>query len=467
MTSLATALDRRALAGLRERFAGELIVPGDPTYEERRRVWNRMIDRRPVLIARPSSTADAREALLFARERGLPVAIRGGGHNVSGSALVDGGVVVDQSLRRSVRVDPNSRRVEVEPGVLLGELDGATRPHGLAVPIGIYTTTGVAGLALGGGIGWLMGAHGLTCDHLVGAEAVVADGRIVTVTEETEPELLWGLRGGGGNFGIFGRFVFQAVPLADPVLAGIVLYPLEEGERVLRRYRGWAAELGRATTTIVVLRTVLPVATMPAELHGRRVVGVAVCHIGPPADDSRIRRALRSLGTVLFDTVERKPFATHQSLFDPSAPAGHGYYWKSHYLTGLSDELIDRTVELHRRPPTAWSYSLIPQLGGAVADVADGASAYPHRSPAFLININGVAPRPADEAIVAWTREAFDALAAYSTGGVYVNFLGDEGPERVAAAYGPAYARLAALKARWDPENVFRVNQNVRPAPAA
>jgi FAD/FMN-containing dehydrogenase len=468
VTTPTAAFDARALDALRACFAGELILPDDPGYDEHRHIWNRMIDRRPALIARVSSADDARLALLFAREHELPVAIRGGGHNVSGSAMVDGGVVIDHSLRRRVEVDPGTRRVEAEPGAVLGDLDAATAPLGLVVPSGINTTTGLAGLTLGGGIGWLMREHGLTCDHLVEADLITADGELLHVKDETHPELLWGLRGGGGNFGIVTRFVFNAFPLPDPVLAGIVLFSMDEGEAVLRRYRDWIANMGRQTTTIIALRTVLPMPLFPVELHGRRVVGIAICHIGPPDDDEEIRKGLQGLGTVLLDGVARKPFTAHQALFDASVPAGHGYYWKSHFLPGLTDEAIDIAVDHHRRAPQPWSYSLIPHLGGAISDLPDGATAYPHRSPPYLVNINGVDDDPADdETVIAWTRETFDALAPHSTGGVYVNFVGNEGAERVAAAYGAAYDRLAALKAEWDPGNVFRVNQNVRPAPAA
>lgn len=458
-------LDQSALEGLRHHFEGQLVLPDDARYAEGRRIWNRMIDRRPALIAQVATPEDAARAVRFAREQGLPLSIRGGGHNVAGSALVDDGVVIDHTLRRAVDVDPRTRRVTVAPGALLGELDAATRPFGLAVPVGINTTTGVAGLALGGGIGWLMRRHGLTCDHLVEADMVTAKGDIIEVTERTEPALLWGLRGGGGNFGVVTRFVFEAVPLSDPVLAGPALYPMEQGEAVLRRYRDWAPGLGRDTTALVALRTLLPSPSLPVELHGRRVVAVVVCHIGPAGSDEALHRGLRSLGPLLADGVTRKPFVAHQAFFDSSVPAGYGYYWKSHYLSGLSDAFIDAAVELHRQAPQPWSYSLIGQLGGAIADVADGATAYPHRTPSHILNINGVAATPRDdEPAIAWASRTFDALAPFSTGGVYVNFMGDEGRDRVAAAYGDAYPRLAALKAHWDPSNVFRANQNVVPA---
>ena len=452
-----------AVGQLASRFAGQLVTPGSPTYDEARRLWNRMIDRRPALIARCADAQDARRAVAFAREHGLPISVRGGGHNVSGSALVNGGVVIDHGLRRAVRVDPATQFVEVEPGVLLGELDRATADHGLAVPVGINTTTGLAGLALGGGIGWLMRRDGLTCDHLVAADLLTASGDIVSVNAEREPDLLWALRGGSGNFGIVTRFAFRARPLGQRVLAGMVLFDLDEGHAVLRRYREWAAALPDTVTSIVTLRTVLPVPAFPAELHGRRVVGVAVCQTDL-AGEAAVA-PIRSFGTVLFDNVAPRPFVTHQAMFDASVPPGLGYYWKSHFLRGLDDGAIEALVELNRAAPQPWSYTLIFQLGGAVGRVNADATAFAERSAPFAVNINGVAETSgADEEVTAWARATFDALAPSSTGGVYVNFVGDEGDERARAAYGAAYHRLAALKSRYDPDNLFRSNQNVRPA---
>jgi FAD/FMN-containing dehydrogenase len=467
-----TSTEARALAPadldeLRRGFRGELLLPEDPAYEGQRRIWNRLIRRHPSLIARVADAEDTRRTLAFGRQRGLPISVRGGGHNVSGSALADDGVVIDQTLRRGITVDPATRRAEVEPGVLLGELDQATAPHGLAVPIGINTTTGVAGLTLGGGIGWLMRRDGLTIDHLVAADLLTVDGDLLHVDDAHDAELFWAIRGGGGNFGIVTRFEFEAVPLGPSVLAGQVFFAMDEGESVLGHYRDWVAELPDAVTTIVALRTTLPLPVLPTEMHGRRVVGIGVCHAGPQGDDSRILERVTGFGTPLFSTLARKPFVTHQASFDATVPAGIDYYWKSHFLSGLPDEAIDTLVEQHRRAPQPWSYSLLGQLRGAIARVAADATAYPNRLAPFSININGAADDPAqEEAIVSWTRGCFEALVPFSTGGVYVNFVGNEGEERVRAAYGPAYARLAELKARYDPTNVLRTNQNIRPATA-
>jgi FAD/FMN-containing dehydrogenase len=464
MSTSATFLGAADIGHLAESFSGELLRPADAGYDAQRQIWNRMAERRPQLIARCATAEDARRALIFARQQGLAISVRGGGHNVAGSALADDGVVLDHTLRRTVTVDPETGLVEVEPGVTLGELDQATAAHGLAVPVGINTTTGVAGLTLGGGIGWLMRRDGLACDHLVGADLLTADGEILTVNEDDHPDLLWGLRGGGGNFGAVTRFVFRGVQLAPEVLSGQVLFPFDEAASVLRRYRDWAADLPDSVTTIVALRTVLAVPAFPAGLHGRRVVVVAVCHAGDPAKGERQIAPLRTFGTVLADTIAPKPFTLHQQTFDASVPPGLGYYFKSHFMSGLSDEAIDVLVEHNGKALQPWSFTIIFQLGGAVSRVGHDATAFVERDAAFAININGVAEDPANDSdVTSWARACFDALTPHATGGVYVNFLGNEGDERVRAAYGRAYQRLEALKARYDPQNVFRINQNIRP----
>jgi FAD/FMN-containing dehydrogenase len=454
-----------AVRRLGDKFRGQLVLPADPDYRRHRAIWNRMIDRRPALIARPTNAESARYALAFAREHDLPISVRGGGHNVAGSALVEGGVVIDFGAMKTVRVDPQTRTVDVEPGVLLGELDTATAAHGLAVPVGIATETGVAGLTLGGGIGWLMRRNGLTCDRLRAVHLLTADGDLRFVDATAEPDLFWGVRGGGGNFGIVTRFLFEAVPLGE-VTAGIVVFPMETAVPVLRRYRDWAATLPSEATTILALRTVLPNSSMPAVLHGRRVLIVGLCHAGDPRTADRVVEPLRRLGgEVLHDTIGVKPFVAHQRIFDASVPSGLGYYWKSHYLADLGDEAIDLLVEHNRHAPRPWSYTIVFQLGGAIRDVADDATAYPARDAGFAVNVNGVAEDPADDdEITAWARRLFDALTPHATGGVYVNFVGNEGEERVRAAFGASYERLARVKARWDPDNIFRANQNIMPA---
>lgn len=457
-------LSANALSELRQGFRGELLLPGDPGYDQRRRVWNRMIDRRPALIARCTDAADVRLAFNVARHHGLPISVRGGGHNVAGSAVLDGGVMLDCGPMKRVDVDPATHLVEVEPGVLLGDLDAATEPYGLAVSAGVVTETGVAGLTLGGGIGWLMRRDGLTCDRLRSVDLLTADGELRYVDPETEGDLFWALRGGGGNFGVVTKFVFEAAPL-EQVTAGVVLFALDEASEVLRRYRNWAAALPIEASTILALRTVLALDVFPAGLHGRRVLSIGLCCAGSPALGERLRGELHAMGTPLLDTIGPKAFSAHQRIFDASVPAGLGYYWKSHFLAELSDGAIDALVEGSANAPQPWSYAILFQLGGAIRDIPTATTAFPGRDAAFALNINGVASNPADDATAtAWTRALFEETEPFSTGGVYVNFVGEEGDARVRAAYGPSYDRLAVIKARWDPENVFQANQNVRPA---
>lgn len=460
-----TGLSRNARAELRRGFGGDVLAPDDPEYEARRHVWNRMIDRHPAVIARCSNAADIGHAFRFARRHDLPFTVRGGGHNVAGSAVLDDAVMIDCSPMKAVRVDPATRRVDVEPGVLLGELDAATEPFGLAVSAGVVTETGVAGLTLGGGIGWLMRRDGLTCDRLRAAEVLAADGEWHHTDEDTEPDLFWSLRGGGGNFGIVTQFSFEAAPL-EFVTAGVVLFALEDASEVLRRYRDWAAHLPREATTILALRTVLALPAFPTELHGRRILSIGLCSAGTRELGAPLHAGLRAMGRPLFDSVGETRFSAHQRTFDASVPAGHGYYWKSHFLAALSDGAIDALVEGQAEAPQPWSYSILFQMGGAVADLPTAASAFPGRDAAFALNINGAAARAdEDAAVVRWARTVFNATEPFSTGGVYVNFVGDEGDARARAAYGASFDRLAMVKARWDPANLFRANQNIRPSP--
>ncbi|HEY1330219.1 MAG TPA: FAD-binding oxidoreductase [Actinomycetota bacterium] len=457
-------VDVGALAG---RFSGQLLGAGDEGYDEARRVWNADIDRRPAVIARCESTADIAAAVRFARERELAISVRGGGHGVAGWAVCEGGVMIDLSPMRRIDVDPASGIVRADAGVQLGELDAATRPHGLAVPAGIVTHTGIAGLSLGGGIGWLMRAHGLTADHLVAADVVTADGEVARAEERHEPELLWGLRGGGGNFGIVSRFEYQAGHLPPKVLAGAVVYDGEDASRVLRGYAQAAAEAPDQITTIVTVRNAAPVPFLPDQWHGRPVVMVGVCHCGDDLDAAeRDVGPFRSLGRRVADVVRPAPFTELQSMFDSSVPWGWGYYWKARYLASFDPPVVDTLLEHAWAHGSPRSYLIVFQMGGAVRHVDEDATAFTGRDAAFALNINGIWTDPADRAgQVAWTRDVFDATEPFQSG-VYVNFLGDEGGDRVREAYGEdKFARLARLKRATDPDNALRLNQNVPPAP--
>jgi FAD/FMN-containing dehydrogenase len=456
----------RVVEDLGQGFVGELLRPSDAGYDEARTIWNGAIDRKPGLIARCATTDDVCRAVRWAAANGLHPAVRSGGHGVGGLALVDDGIVIDLSQMKGIDVDPDARLVRVESGVTLGELDGATQPRGLAVPAGIVTHTGVAGLTLGGGIGWLMREHGLTVDNLVSADLVIADGEVVTASEDANADLFWGLRGGGGNFGIVTAFTFRAHPVGPTVLAGPILFPLGRADEILDVYRGWASEIPNALTTILNFRRAPSAPWVPEDLRGTPVVMVVCCWTGDADEGMRVIAPLKALRPLL-DLCEPKPFTAHQSFFDASVPPGWHYYWKSVEVPEMSADVVSQLVDATERITSPRSYTIVFQLGGAVARVGENETAYSHRDAGFAININGVwlAEEAADGPNqIAWVRDLFTRLE-HSAPGVYVNFLGDEGQERVRAAYGPEkYERLAALKAQWDPTNLFRRNQNILPA---
>jgi FAD/FMN-containing dehydrogenase len=445
-------------------LAGRVIRPQDPEYERARRIWNGAIDRRPLLIATCVNATDVRTTLDFARQRDLPISVRGGGHNVAGTALCDGGVVIDLSDMKRIAIDAPRRTARVEPGVRWGELDSAAQMHGLATTGGIVTDTGIAGLTLGGGIGWLMRHHGLTCDNLLSAQVLTADGEIVTASHQDHEELLWALRGGGGNFGIVTEFEFALHPVGPTVLAGPIMHAAEDGPDVLRFYRDFASSGPEQLTTIVSLRTAPDLPWIPQALRGTPVILIIACWSGDVSKGEQAVKPLREFGPPVLDDIHLKPYTDHQSMFDATVPSGLGYYWKSHYLPPLSDGAIDAIAALAWSKSSPMSYTLLFHMGGMIRKLTDDDSAFSGRDSEHAININAMWS-PGDEPVdIEWARDFWQAMWPHSTGGVYVNFLGDEGDDRVRAAYGGAkYDRLAALKAKYDPENLFRANQNIRP----
>jgi FAD/FMN-containing dehydrogenase len=460
-----TALDDAAIAGLSRHFRGALTRPGDAAYDAQRRIWNGAIDRRPALIARCTGAADVRAAVGFARERELVVALRGGGHNVAGTAVCDGGIVVDLSPMKGTWVDPRARVARAQPGLLWGEFDHETQPFGLATPGGIVSHTGIAGLTLGGGLGWLMRRHGLTSDNLLSADVVTADGAIVRASAEENADLFWGLRGGGGNFGIVTSFEYRLHAVGPTVLAGVILHPAAMAREVLSFYRDYIASAPDELMTIVVLRMAPPAPFLPESIHGQPVVIIAVCWAGPVEEGERAIAPLRRFGEPLADLIRPTPYASHQALLDPSVPHGLGYYWKSEYLRPLSDALID-TLVAHAWPlPTPESYAAVFHMGGAVGREDPDGSAFEDRRATHAMTIDGVWSEPAASGTcIAWARGFWEAVRPHSTGRVYMNFLGEEGEDRVRAAYGTAkYERLRALKRKYDPTNFFRMNQNIVP----
>jgi FAD/FMN-containing dehydrogenase len=451
---------------LQAAFEGAIITPASPTYNLARKIWNGMIDRHPALIAQCNGVADVQAAVRFAREHDLLVAIKAGGHNVAGTAVCDGGMVIDLSPMKGMRVDPAARTAWAEPGLLWGEFDHETQAFGLATTGGIVTHTGMAGLTLGGGIGWLMRKHGLSCDNLLEADVVTADGEFLKASEQENADLFWGIRGGGGNFGIVTNFKFRLHPVGPEVLAGPILYPAEQAQEVLEAYRDAIANAPDELGTIVNLRHAPPAPWLPESVHGQPVVLIAVCYAGPVDEAKAVIAPFHKLGTPIANAIRPMPYTTLQGMFDASVPHGLHYYWKSHYSASLSNDAIRTLAALAWKTKSPSSYTIIFHMGGAVRHVSEEATAFKGRTALHAINVNA-AWRPDFEAgreDIQWTQELWSALAPYSDGGVYMNFLGDEGQDRVKAAYGAAtYERLVALKDKYDPTNFFRMNQNIKP----
>jgi FAD/FMN-containing dehydrogenase len=452
-----------ALRELESSFRGKIVHPVDPSYDERRRVWNGSIRRSPAVIACCTQVSDVVAAVRLARKTGLVAAVRSGGHSFPGQSVCDGGIVIDLRAMAGIEVDPEARVARVGAGALLGELDRATQAHGLVVPAGIVTHTGLAGLTLGGGIGWLMRKHGLTIDQLLSVEVVTADGEVVRASATENADLFWGIRGGGGNFGIVTEFEFRLNPLG-PVLAGPIFWRIEESAKVLRFYRDWIAEAPDELMTIVIHRKAPPLPFVPAELHGELVVSVVCCWSGSIEEGEKVIAPLRAFGSPVLDLCQPKPYLEHQAMFDPAFPHGRWYYMRACDVAELTDEVIDITVDHSMRIRSPLTTFPIWQLGGAVARVGDDETAFNGRGAGHTFNITAMTEGPegfAEER--EWSRDFWSALEPYHES-VYVNFLMDEGEDRIRAAYGPEkWERLKALKRRYDPDNLFRLNQNIPP----
>ncbi len=452
---------------LRRQLRGALRLPGDDGYDASRSLWNAMIDRRPAAIVVAAGAEDVITAVHYARDNGLPLAMKGGGHNIAGNAVCDGGLTIDFSVMKSVRIDPSRRVARVEPGVTLGEFDREAQAFGLATPLGINSTTGVAGLTLGGGFGWLSRKHGLTADNLLSAAVVTADGELLRASAEENPDLFWAIRGGGGNFGVVTAFEFRLHRVGPEVLAGLIVYPLSEAKKVFEVYRLVAARAPDDLSCWVVLRKAPPLPFLPPEAHGKEVVVLAVCYVGDAAKGRGVIAPLRFLGTPIAERVGPVPYVQWQTAFDPLLAPGARNYWKSHDFREIPDGAVDVVIRYAGGLPSPDCEIFLAQLGGAVNRVAADATAYPHRDVQFVMNVHTRWTDPAmDGACIAWARHFFEEAAPFATGGVYVNFMpGDEAQRVRAGAYGPNYDRLAQVKRKYDPTNLFRVNHNIQPAP--
>lgn len=451
-TDLANGVSEGFKASLR----GEVLRPGDPGYDDARRVWNGMVDKHPALIVRCAGVADVISAVKFAKTHDLLVAVRGGGHSAAGAGVCDGGIVIDLSRMKGIRVDPVARTVRAEGGATWGDLDHATAAFGLATTGGVVSTTGIGGLTLGGGIGWLMRKHGLACDNLLSVDLVTADGECLTASATEHPDLFWGVRGGGGNFGVATSLAYRLHPV-DQVLAGFVVYPVAKAQEVLEAFRAFTSTAPDEVTTYVFL-------THFPELGP--VAAIAACYAGPIATGEAVLRALRAFGPPLVDTIAPVAYREWQTGFDAQFPFDNQNYWKSSYLHDVGDDAFATLAAQFAVAPSPACLAVVEHMGGAIGRVGEDDTAFAHRATSYNFNVCAIGfDASATEAHVAWVRGCWEAMQPFAAEGVYLNYLLDEGEDRIRAAYGAAkYARLVALKTKYDPTNLFRLNQNIMPA---
>ncbi len=460
-----TSLDEAAVRSLRSRLRGPLLRPGDPGYEEGRKVWNGMIDRKPALIARCSGVADVATCVEFGRAQGLPVSIRGGGHHIAGNAVCDDGLMIDLSRMTAVHVNAETRRAYVEPGATLRDFDHEAQAFGLATPLGINSTTGVAGLTLGGGFGWLTRKYGMTVDNLVSAEVVTADGKRVRASAQEHPDLFWAVRGGGGNFGVVTLFEFQLHPVGPELLSGLIVFPFTDAKALLMKYREFVAQCTEDLNVWAVLRQAPPLPFLPPVVHGKEVVLFPFLYVGDVEAGKRAIEPLRRFAEPHGEHMGAQPYTAWQQAFDPLLTPGARNYWKSHNFVELSDGAIQTVVTYAGTLPSPQCEMFIGLVGGQANRVARDATAYAHRDAKFVMNVHSRwEKREEDARCIAWARGFFKDSAPYATGGAYVNFLTQDEDDRVAAAYGPNYDRLAQVKRKYDPTNLFHLNQNIKPA---
>ena len=454
-----------AITALRTSLRGSLLLPADEGYDLSRTLWNAMIDRRPAAVVRAAGAADVMQAVNFARENKLLLAVRGGGHNIAGNAACNDGLMIDLSAMKSVRVDPAAKLARVEPGALLADFDRETQAFGLSTPTGINSTTGMAGLTLGGGFGWQSRKRGLTIDNLNAVDVVLASGEFVQASATQNPDLFWAVRGGGGNFGVVTSFEYRLHALGPQVYAGLVVYPLAQAKQVFDDYRKFTAAASDEMTVWMVLRKAPPLPFLPTPVHGTPVVVVAFCWLGDTARGEEATKALRDFGTAAGEMVGPMPFAGWQTAFDPLLTPGARNYWKSHDFKALTGDVERILCDAITRLPSDECEAFIGHLGAQVNRVGTADTAYPHRDVEFVVNVHTRWRDAADDSkCIDWTRGLFDALAPHATGGVYVNFMPADETQRIATgAYGANHARLAALKSKYDPTNLFRQNQNIRP----
>ena len=459
-----TTLTLKAREEIKGLIKGSIIVPDDLGYEEARQVWNAMIDRRPAVIVQCVQADDVPPVIRFARENGLQLSIRGAGHNIAGNALCDNGITIDFSRMKNVRVDAGKKRAYVEPGATLADLDAATQAHGLATPVGINSTTGIAGLTLGGGFGWLTRKYGMTIDNLVSVDLITAEGKKLYASESENADLFWAIRGGGGNFGVVTQFEFQLFPVGPEIVAGLIVFPFNQAKQILTKYREFVNTIPEELNVWVVLRKAPPLPFLPESVHGKEVVILPIFYSGAVAEAEKLIAPLRAFGTALGEHIGAQPYVQWQKAFDPLLTPGARNYWKSHNFTELADGALNAIIESAGKLPSPQCEIFMGLIAGAPNRVAPNAMAYGHRDAKFVLNVHGRWDEAKDDQKgIGWAREFFKASAPYASAGAYVNFMTEEEGDRVAAAYGSNYDRLVEIKKRYDPANVFHLNQNIKP----
>ncbi|MEN3291393.1 MAG: hypothetical protein V7642_646 [Burkholderiales bacterium] len=459
-----TNITNQVLEDFKSQLRGQVLQPEDPGYDEARTIWNAMIDRRPAMIVRCAGVADVRRSVAFARDNKLLLAIRGGGHNIGGSALCDGGLVIDLSQMKAVRIDPDARRAYVQGGATLADFDHEAQAFGLATPLGINSTTGVAGLTLGGGFGWLSRKYGLTVDNLLSAEIVTANAERVRASASENPDLFWAIRGGGGNFGVATMFEYQLHQVGPDIVAGLIVFPFDQARKVLTQYQDFVTNSPDNLSVWAVMRKAPPLPFLPPDVHGKEVVVLAICSTMKTEEALEAIKPLRTFGDACGEHVGVQPYTAWQKAFDPLLTPGARNYWKSHNFTALNDGAIDAIIQYARKLPSADSEIFLGLLGGQTNRVAPDATAYPHRDVLYAMNVHTRWTDPADDKkCVTWAREFFVASAPHASGSVYINFLTEDESERISQAYGKNYDRLVEAKNKYDPANLFRQNQNIKP----
>lgn len=459
-------LSKDSLDALNMHLQGNIIAPGETGYEESRTVWNGMIDRRPAFTARCLGVADVIACVRFAREKDLLLCIKGGGHNIAGTAIADGAMLLDMSLMHGVWVDSKKKIAHAQVGCVLGDVDRETQVHGLAAVLGFVSRTGITGLTTGGGFGYLTRRWGWASDNVIGMNVVTADGDLVRASDDVNPDLFWGLRGGGGNFGVVTGIDYKLYPVGPEIIGGLVAWPASEANNVLELYRTLVKKADPELTLVVIMRPAPPAPWLPKNIHGKPIIAMLACHSGNPELGEKAVAPIKSFGKPIGDVLIRRPYVQLQSLLDATQPSGRRYYWKSEYLPEIETALCEKFIESAAKIPSPHSAAILFQLEGALNHLDNDHSAVGNRDARYVVNLAGSWENPENDAEnIEWARSAWKDLKQFSTGGTYINFLTeDEGPERIKAALSDGYQRLAEIKAKWDPQNLFRTNRNIKPA---